>query len=84
MDTKSQIQVKISISPQLDKLMKFRAKQIGIPVTQFIKYLIVKEVTPDSISFTVSKRTESKAIEALNSIDKSEIIDDIPEYFDNL
>jgi hypothetical protein len=79
MDNKTQVQVKISISPKLNELIKLKAEQVGVPVTQFIKYLIIKEF--DSNTLYPSIDTGKKA---LKEIDKSNKVEDIHEYFKNL
>ncbi len=82
MDNKTQVQVKISISPKLNELIKLKAEQVGIPVTQFIKYLIIKEF--DSNTLYPSIDTEKKVLKALKEIDKSNKVENIHEYFKNL
>ena len=72
MDNKTQVQVKISISPKLNELIKLKAEQVGIPVTQFIKYLIIKEF--DSNTLYPSIDTEKKVLKALKEIQDIENI----------
>lgn len=40
----SQIQLKISLSEQLNDLLESKAARLGVPVTQLVKHLILKEV----------------------------------------
>lgn len=40
----STAQIKLTIPLRLRDLLKYKAEQFGVPVSQFIKYLIMKEV----------------------------------------
>lgn len=74
----NQQQIKISLSPQLKNLVRNRAKQFGIPVTQFVKFLIIndlKNMTNIPI-FTPSKRTQKKADSAIKNINESILAND--------
>lgn len=78
-----QIQIKISLSQQLNKLVLARANNFGVPVTQYIKYLILKEVE-EYPTYQISDRTEKKATKALKEIRKLKPITDIKTYLKNL
>ena len=81
----TQIQVKISLSEQLNSLLQSKAAKLGLPVTQFVKHLIIKEVgNEDYPVFEMSERTEKKIEQALNNVDKATKVDDISELFKNL
>lgn len=82
-----QVQLKISLSDQLNDLLQSKAARLGIPVTQFVKHLIIKEVeTEDYPTFPMSKRTELRAKKALEDYKqgKAIIVDDIGKFFDEL
>lgn len=67
-----QIQLKISLSDQLNDLLQSKAARLGIPVTQFVKHLIIKEVeTEEYPVFKASERTEKRAQEAIRQIDRA-------------
>ena len=40
----NQAQIKISLSGQLNDLLKYKAQRLGVPVTQLIKYMIIKDI----------------------------------------
>lgn len=81
----AQIQLKISLSEQLITLLKQKAERLGIPVTQLVKYLIVKEVDSEEYpTFQVSARTEERAKEAMEHIDEAIDVDDVNAFFKSL
>ena len=41
---KKQIQVRISLTENLYEALRYKAKMLGVPVTQLVKFFIVKEV----------------------------------------
>ncbi len=82
-----QVQLKISLSDQLNDLLQAKAQRLGIPATQFVKHLIIKEVeTEEYPTFPMSKRTELKARKAIEDykLGKAIIVDDINKFFDEL
>lgn len=83
----TQIQLKVSLSQQLSDLLRSKAFRFGVPVTQFVKHIIMKEVEDEDYPvFQMSERTEQKIKEAMEdySTGKSVKIDDISEFFKNL
>lgn len=81
----SQVQLKLSLSEQLSDLLKGKAQRLGIPVTQLVKHIIIKEVEKEQFpSFMTSSKTEEKAQKALKEIDRSEEVEDVEKFFDNL
>jgi len=81
----AQVQLKVSLSQQLSDLLKSKADKLGLPVTQLVKYLIVKEVeTEEYPTFQMSARTEERAKEAMEQIDQAVNVDNIQEFFENL
>lgn len=62
----AQVQLKISLSQQLNGLLQSKALRLGLPVTQFVKHLIVKDVEDEEYpTFQMSERTEKRLKEAL-------------------
>ena len=49
-----QIQLKISLSDQLNDLLQSKAARLGIPVTQFVKHLIIKDVETEMLQSSFS------------------------------
>jgi hypothetical protein len=67
-----QIQLKISLSDQLNDLLRSKATRLGIPVTQLVKYLIIKEVeNEDYPTFQASDQTIKRANEAMSKINQA-------------
>lgn len=80
-----QIQLKISLSDQLNDLLQSKAARLGIPVTQFVKYLIIKDVeTEDYPIFPASQKLEEVTKKALKDRKNAIKIENIEEYFQNL
>ena len=83
----TQVQIKISLSKRLNDLITTKAMQFGVPVTQFVKYLIVKDIENDEYpTFQMSQRTEQKIQEAMDDYHagKATKVDNVSEFFKNL
>lgn len=39
-----QVQIKVSLSTKLNELLRLKADTLGVPTTQLVKHLIIKEV----------------------------------------
>lgn len=80
-----QIQLKISLSDQLNDLIQSKAARLGIPVTQFVKHLIIKDVESEQYPvFKASERTIIKAKQAIKDRNKAVVVNDVEEYFKSL
>jgi hypothetical protein len=62
-----QEQIKISVSPELKSLVKFRAQNIGVPITQYVKNLIINDVKQYP-SFQVSDASERRIGQSLKDL----------------
>ncbi len=83
--TTSQIQLKISLSEQLSDLLQSKAARLGIPVTQFVKHLIIRDVESEAYpSFEASEWLEEKTKKAMSEIDKGVEVKDVHQFFKNL
>ena len=72
MSTSSQVQLKISLSEQLNELLQSKAARFGVPVTQFVKHLIIKEVEDEQYpTYQASDQLEKTTQEALKQINKA-------------
>ncbi|MBI2338613.1 hypothetical protein HYU95_05535 [Candidatus Daviesbacteria bacterium] len=81
----SQIQLKISLSEQLSDLLQSKAARLGVPVTQFVKHLIMKEVENEAVPvFEASDWLEHKTGKALKEIKKAVEVKDVHQFFQNL
>lgn len=82
--TTTQIQLKLSLSQELNALLKEKAKSLGLPVTQFVKHLIVKEVEPKYPVYQASERLEKISKQAMKDIDKAVVVTDVKKFLDEL
>ena len=81
----SQVQLKISLSEQLSDLLQSKASRFGVPVTQFVKHLIMKDVENETIpTFEASDWLEKKTKKAMKEIDKGVEVKDVHQFFKNL
>jgi hypothetical protein len=68
----TQIQLKISLSEQLSELLASKAARVGVPVTQLVKHLIIKEVEDlEYPTFQMTQNTEKRTEDAMQQIDKA-------------
>lgn len=63
----TQEQIKVSVSPELKSLLKSRAQNIGIPVTQYVKNLIINDVKQPPI-YQVSEDAEKSISQSLEDL----------------
>ena len=80
----TQVQLKLSLSQQLSDLLASKAMKLGVPVTQFVKHIILREVEEEYPTFEASERTIRRAKKAMKEIDKSVLIDDVHKFFKEL
>jgi len=82
-----QSQLKLSLSLQLSELLQARAKNLGIPVTQFVKHLIIKEVENQKYpTFAASDWTQMRVQKAMGAERDATVVNenDLHEFFDTL
>lgn len=78
----SQIQLKISLSEQLNDLLESKAARLGVPVTQLVKHLILKEVENEEYpTFVASEQLERNTKKALEEYNKAV---DASDFFQTL
>lgn len=80
----NQAQIKISVSDKLNELLKYKANRLGLPVTQLIKYIIIKDIEEEAPVFTASSQLEKISEKAIKELNKSVIVDDVDDFFQNL
>ena len=81
----TQIQLKLSLSDQLAGLLRTKADQLGLPVTQFVKHLIIKAVETDNIPvYPASDWAERETELAMKEYDKAIEVKDIHAFFKSL
>lgn len=79
------IQLKINLTQELQELLKSKASKFGVPLTQYVKHVLMKDVEDEDFPvFKASAETEKAAEEALKNRDKAVKITDVHEYFKNL
>lgn len=67
-----QIQLKISLSDQLNDLLQSKASKFGVPLTQYVKHVLIKDVEDqDYPVYRASEETEQAAQKALDELDKA-------------
>lgn len=80
-----QTQIKLNLPVDLKEFAESKARKYGMPITAYIKQLIIKDVKDsDYPVFKASERTVKRAKEALKNKRKSILVEDIDEYFKNL
>ncbi len=80
----NQAQIKISVSEQLNELLKSKATRLGVPVTQLIKYIIIKDIEDETPVFTASSQLEKISEKAIKELNSSIVVNDIDDFFQNL
>lgn len=83
--TTSQVQLKISLSEQLSDLLQSKAARLGVPITQFVKHLIIKEMENEVYpTFEASDWLEEKTKKAMKQFNKGVEVKDVHQFFKNL
>lgn len=81
----SQVQLKISLSEQLNKLLALRAASLGIPVTQFVKHLILSEVESGAYpTFRASRWLEERTKKAMRERGEAVEVRDVQKFLKEL
>lgn len=65
----TQEQIKVSVSPALKSLVKSRAQDIGVPVAQYVKNLIINDVKQYPV-YQVDAKTEKRIGQSLKDLKK--------------
>lgn len=80
-----QSQIKLNLPLELKEYLESKAQKFGMPVTVYIKHLILKDVEDmDYPVFEASDRTIKAYKKALKDKDKTIEVTDIKEFFKNL
>ena len=83
-----QEQIKISVSRELKSLVKSRAQNIGIPVTQYVKNLIINDVKGYP-TYQVDEETEIRIGQSLKDVEEGRFTilksdEDVENHLNNL
>ena len=66
------IQLKINLTPQLQDLLESKASKFGVPLTQYVKHVLMKDVeNQDYPVFKASAETEQAAKQALDELNQA-------------
>ena len=80
-----QAQIKINLPLPLKDFIESKASQYGLPVTTYIKHLIMKEVEAmDYPVFEASEKTIKAGKKALKNRHKAIRVTDIDSFFESL
>lgn len=68
----SPIQLKVNLTPELQELLKSKASKFGVPLTQYVKHVLMKDVEDEDYPvYRASEETEKAAQDALSELDKA-------------
>ncbi|OQY67249.1 hypothetical protein B6D29_02210 [Microgenomates bacterium UTCPR1] len=79
----NQVQIRLSVSERFNVLLKSKAARLGLPVTQLIKYILTKNIEEEIPTYKASNKLEKLSEKAINELDRSVVVGDIEEFFDN-
>ena len=80
-----QIQLRLTLTNQLYEFLQAKAARLGLPVTQVVKHLIVREAEKEEYPvFPASVLAEQKFDEAESKLSSFIKVDDIKGYLDSL
>lgn len=66
------IQIKINLTEELQDLLASKASKFGVPLTQYVKHVLMKDVEDEEYPmFKASQATEKAAMEALQQLDNA-------------
>lgn len=81
----AQIQLKLSLSSQLNRLLQIKAQVMGVPVTQFVKHIILREVERDTYPmYEASEKTKHIVQDAVISKKHSKKVKNVSTYLNSL
>lgn len=79
------MQIRVSVSQQLGDLLKSKADRLGLPLTQLVKYLIIKAVEGEEYPvLKASEETEIAAARAIEELSKLKSVTNIRDYLKQL
>lgn len=71
-DMNTPIQLKINLTAQMQELLASKAGKFGVPLTQYVKHVLMKDVEDTEYPvFKASVETERAAREALEQLDQA-------------
>lgn len=80
----TQIQLKINLPLELEELLRSKASKFGVPVTQYVKHVLMNDVEAEPYPiFMASEETEKVAKQALEQLDKAVDANDFFKQLNN-
>lgn len=80
-----QIQLRVTLTDQLYEFLQSRAARLGLPVTQLVKHMIIKEAEKEEFpTYLASTLAEQKFEQAHSKPDNFVKVDDVKKYLDSL
>jgi antitoxin component of RelBE/YafQ-DinJ toxin-antitoxin module len=80
-----QIQLRLTLTEQLYEFLQAKAARLGLPVTQVVKHMIIKEAEKEEFPvFPASVLAEQKFNEVQSKLDGFVKVDDVKKYLDSL
>ena len=76
------IQLKVNLTTELEELLKSKANKFGVPLTQYVKHVLMKDV--ENIEYPVFKASESTEEEAKKALEDLGSAVDSDKFFENL
>lgn len=68
----SPIQLKINLPEELQNLLQSKASKFGLPLTQYVKHVLIKDVEDEEYPvYKASEETEQAAKQALEQLDEA-------------
>ena len=79
------VQVKLTLPTQLSDFIKSRSRKFGLPLTAYIKHLIIEDVADmDVPEFQASEQVEKSYKQAIENENKAVKVKDIDKFFEQL
>jgi hypothetical protein len=66
------IQLKVNLTPELQELLQSKASKFGVPLTQYVKHVLMNDVEDEDYPiYKASEATEKAAQQALDDLDSA-------------
>jgi len=80
-----QIQLRLTLTDRLYEFLQAKAARLGLPVTQVVKHMIIKEAEKEEYPvFPASALAERKFEEAQTNLDNFIKVDNVEKYLNSL
>jgi len=66
------IQLKVNLTSELQELLQYKASKFGVPLTQYVKHVLMNDVEDEEYPvYRASQETEKAAQQALDELDSA-------------